>query len=129
MGAGQSNQAKIVSIAGRKPQQETGMHYFEPTYKMAWLIGIEKYENVKSTIDGTHPYPNVTQAKQDIETMKNVFYLLKFDEILVTQDADCLKEMADGVSKIYDKVKDGKDGKTKVLLVVYYSGHGVMKNT
>jgi hypothetical protein len=67
----------------------------------------------------------VTQSKQDIEQMRDLFFQLKFDEIVTTIDARCTKEMTDGIMKIYNKAKDGK---TQLLVFVYYSGHGIMRN-
>ena len=75
---------------------------------MAWLIGIEGYENVKSSVTGNQLYPNVTQAKKDVENMRDLFFSLKFDEIITTVNASSTKEMTDGTSKIYNKAKDGK---------------------
>lgn len=122
MGAAQSN-VKMKPIENKKPTQDTNTQYFEPTYKLAWLIGIENYENVKSSITGKPLYANVTQAKKDIEVMRELFFTLKFDEIMTTINASSTKEMTDGTSKIYNKAKDGK---LRLLLFVYYSGHGIM---
>ena len=72
------------------------------------MIGIENYNNVKSSVTGNTLYTNVTQSKQDIEQMRDLFFQLKFDEIITTIDASCSKEMADGIAKIYNRAKDGK---------------------
>ena len=40
--------------------------------------------------------------------MRDLFFQLKFDEIITTIDASCTKEMADGIEKIRDKAKGGK---------------------
>ena len=97
---------KIVSIQGKAP--EADITYFQPTYKLAWLIGSEHYENVKSTISGEPIYKNVTQSKKDIDQMQSLFFDLKFDEIITTIDAKCTKEMTDGYMKIYNRAKDKK---------------------
>ena len=87
-----SSKQNIVHVGGKKPQKENKVEYFEPDFRVAWLIGIEHYENVK-TIANTTPYLNVTQSKVDVENMKTLVNQLKFNHVITTIDACCLKEM------------------------------------
>jgi len=77
MGVSSSKQ-NLVHIAGKKPVMESKVDYFEPTFRVAWLIGIEHYTNVKTTA-GKAVYTNVTQSKLDIENMKSLVNELKFN--------------------------------------------------
>lgn len=91
MGATSSKQ-NVVYTKGRKPEMKKNVDYFDPTFRVAWLIGIEQYTNVKKT-DGTAIYTNVAQSKLDIENMKSLVNELKFNQVITTIDASCKKEM------------------------------------
>ena len=67
-----------IKEGSKKPVMESKVDYFEPTFRVAWLIGIEHYTNVKSTA-GKVVYTNVTQSKLDIENMKSLVNELRFN--------------------------------------------------
>lgn len=63
--------------------------------------------------------------------MENFFKGLNFNQIIRTEDAsyDDLSFEFTKVSKILSEAHRDKTGKTKTVLFVYYSGHGVMDTT
>lgn len=126
MGGSTSKLPTALTFTGDKTKREPDNDYFEPTYKIAWLIGSEKYEKV--VVQGKIIYKDVTQSKQDIENMTTLLFQLKFDEIITTIDPTCKKDYEEGIKKLYT-VCQKANANTQVLLCVYYSGHGVMKNT
>jgi hypothetical protein len=60
--------------------------------------------------------------------MTNLFFQLKFDEIITTIDAESKTELNNGARKLADICRKA-NANMQVLFFVYYSGHGVMKNT
>jgi hypothetical protein len=46
MGGTTSSMPKALIFSGEKPLKKKDDEYFEPTYKVAWLIGNEKYDKI-----------------------------------------------------------------------------------
>jgi hypothetical protein len=53
---------KAFEFKGKKP--EMNPEDFEPTYKVAWLIGNEKYDKV--LVNGKNVLADVPQSKTDV---------------------------------------------------------------
>lgn len=76
-------------------------------------------------------YADITQAPEDVEKMCKFFAELNFSKVIKTENASH-SELSKAFSKVRDiftKAHKDKSGGTKVLLMVYYSGHGVMDTT
>jgi len=71
---------------------------------------------------------DLDQVPQDIEQMSELFTLLKFNEIITCKEGN-YEEINKAYKKIYAMMKKAhttKDGSNKLLVYIYYSGHGVM---
>ena len=68
--------------------------YFIPTKTVAWIIGAQKYDKVRSAGKRFANFKNLDQVPQDIKGMSNFFHELKFDEIITTMDP-CFEDIED----------------------------------
>ncbi len=59
---------------------------FIPTVKIAWLIGNEKYNNVRKS--GKVNYQDLEQIPQDISKMTGFVQSLGFDKVIVSRDCN-----------------------------------------
>ena len=68
---------------------------------------------------------DLDQVPKDIENMKQFFTELSFNEIYVSSNPEN-KHLKTAFSKVLNRIKALQKEKFKVLVYVYYSGHGVI---
>ena len=132
MGATQSSNYVVqANFTGQKKELDPNDEdLFVPKTCVAWLIGVKDYSEVRRA--KKEPLPDckdLDQVPQDIANMTAFFESLQFDRIIKTENPDQQQ-----MDKSYIEIKNimqrsHRDTTNKILLYVYYGGHGILENT